>query len=190
MFMKRKITALALGITLLAGPALASDLVAKNCTGCHESDGGTIWGTIVAGSQTDDSLAVSTGSKVWKVRYDSKSDLEGFRSARELRDDKAVSLDFTKAKKGWVYAEEMTYKPSFHFHNLDNVITMDEVGTVLKQSPAEGNYMIVDARGIDNFIEGHLPNAVNIPYYRLIEFKDRLPKDKNTRIIAYCRGFT
>ena len=84
----------------------------------------------------------------------------------------------------------MSYKPSYYFHELDNIITMSEVGQLLKKSPEDGNYMIVDARGYDNFIEGHLPNAVLIPYYRLTEFKDRMPADKNTQIIVYCRGFT
>jgi|GEM_PF-3003789 len=150
----------------------------------------TIWGTIVPGSQTDGSVEISTGNTVWHVRYDQESSLEGFKSMRELRDEKAVSVTFTKNKAGNVYADEVNYKPGYHFHTLDNIITISEIGDVLKQSPEEGNYMIVDARGYDNFIEGHLPNAVNIPYYRLLEFKDRLPKDKNTNIIAYCRGST
>ena len=111
-------------------------------------------------------------------------------SARELRDEKAVSVEFEKENNGKVYAETMSYKPSYHFHSLDNVITMSEVWEVLKKSPEEGKYMILDARGYDNFIEGHLPNATLVPYYRLSEFKDRLPADKNTQIIAYCRGFT
>ncbi len=190
MFKKREISLLVAGITLLAGPAMAGGQIASNCTACHEVEGNTIWGTIVPGTQTDTSVEVTTGNKAWKVRYDKNSELDGFLSARELRDEKAVSVEFKKEGNGWVYAEEMTYKPSFHFHDLDNVITMSEVGQVLKKSPEEGNYMIVDARGYDNFIEGHLPNAVLIPYYRLSEFKDRMPADKNTQIIAYCRGFT
>lgn len=190
MLRKTKLSLLALGFALVATPALAGSLVAPNCTGCHQSDGETIWGTIVPGSQTDGSVEISTGNTVWHVRYDQESSLEGFKSMRELRDEKAVSVTFTKNKAGNVYADEVNYKPGYHFHTLDNIITISEIGDVLKQSPEEGNYMIVDARGYDNFIEGHLPNAVNIPYYRLLEFKDRLPKDKNTNIIAYCRGFT
>ncbi len=186
----KKIALLAAGAMLLAAQSQASGLVKANCAGCHKSDGRTIWGTIVPGSQTGSSLAVSTGSKVWKVVYDDNSELDNFLSARDLRDDKAVAVEFSRRGPGRVYAEEISYKPGYHFHTLDNIVTMAEVSKVLEKSPEEGHYMIVDARGIDNFIEGHLPNAVNIPYYRLLEFKDRLPKDKTTRVIAYCRGFT
>jgi hypothetical protein len=190
MFKKSKIALLAAGVTFLAGSALAGDLVAPNCTACHQAEDGMIRGTIVPGTQTDSTLEVSTGSAVYKIRYDKASELDGFVNARELRDEKAVSVEFRKADKGWLYAEALSSKPSYNFHTMENVITMAEVDRYLEKSPAEGNYMIVDARGYDNFIEGHLPNAVNIPYYRLLEFKDRLPKDKNTRIVAYCRGFT
>jgi len=182
---------LATGIALVATPAFAAkSQVGKNCVACHQAEKDTIWGTIVPGTQTDDTVEISTGTDVWKVRYDNESDLYNFKSAKELRDEKAVMVVFEPEAKGGVYAEEMAYKPSHHFHTMDNVITMSDVAQILKKSPEEGNYMLVDARGYDNFIEGHMQDAVNIPYYRLLEFKDRLPKDKNTMIIAYCRGFT
>ena len=188
---QKKALLLAAAILLTAPPAMAAkNLVAKNCTSCHQSDGSTIWGTIVPGSQTDNTVKVSTGSYVWKIRYDKKSSLDSFSNARELRDEKAVSVEFSPVGNYWVYADEMSYKPGYHFHTLDHFITISEVGQALKETPEQGHYMIVDARGYDNFIEGHLPHAVNIPYYRLEKFKDRLPADKNTRIMAYCRGFT
>lgn len=190
MFKKGKIVSLALGFSLIAGSAAAASLVAPNCRHCHEEEKNTIIGTIVPGTQTDNSLQVTTGDTTWKVRYDKNSKLKGFMSARELRDEKAVAVTFRPEFRGIVYAEKMSYKPNFHFHIEDHFITISDVGQILKKSPAEGHYMIVDARGYDNFIEGHLPYAVNIPYYRLLEFKDRLPKDKNTMMIAYCRGFT
>lgn len=187
---RTKISILAVGLTLITGQAIAKDLVKANCSECHQSDGSTIWGTIVPGSQTDTTVEVTTGTNPWKVRYDNKSSLESFSNARELPDETAVSVTFVTESDGGVYADEMNYKPSYSFHTLDNVITISEVAELMRKSPEEGNYMIVDARGYDNFIEGHLPNAVLIPYYELQDFKDRLPKDKNTKIVAYCRGFT
>ena len=191
MLRKQKIAVMtAAGLMFLSGQAMAKDLVAPNCTGCHQAEGNVIWGTIVPGTQTDTTVEVTTGKDAWKVRYDKNSDLDSFISAKELRDEKAVMVEFKPEKNGVVYAEEMSYKPGYHFHSMNNVVTISDLGQVLKKSPEEGNYMVVDARGYDNFIEGHLPNAVNIPYYRLLEYKDRLPADKNTQIYAYCRGFT
>ena len=190
MLRKQKVAVLAVGLVFLSGQAMSKDLVAPNCTGCHQAEGNVIWGTIVPGTQTDTSVEVTTGKDIWKIRYDKSSDLNGFISAKELRDEKAIMVEFEPEKNGYVYAEEISYKPSYHFHTLDNIITMSDVAQTLTKSPNEGNYMLVDARGYDNFIEGHMKGAVNIPYYRLLEFKDRLPKDKTTKIIGYCRGFT
>lgn len=190
MFGKRKISLLAVGLALIAAPAMAGNLVAANCAGCHQSDGDTLWGTIVPGTQTDTTVELTTGNDAWKVRYDKKSTLESFSNVRELPDETAVAVTFKKEGAGRVYAEEISYKSSYDFHQLDNVITMSKVAQLLEKSPAEGNYMIVDARGYDNFIEGHLPNAVLIPYYEFQDFKDRMPADKDTLIVAYCRGFT
>jgi len=187
---KTAVSLLAIWFTVMAGQAMAESMTAPNCTSCHQSNGEMIWGTIVPGSQTDTTVKVSTGKKVWNVHYDENSSLHKFSNARELRDEKAVFIKFRKEGNKSVYAEEMGYKPNYPMHTPDNLISMIEVGNLLQQSPEEGNYMVVDTRGIDNYIEGHLPRATNIPYYRLLEFKDRLPEDKNTRIIAYCRGFT
>lgn len=189
MMNRKTMLTLATGLVLMAMPVMAENQVAPNCSGCHTSDGSQIWGAVVPGSQTDKSFAVAVGSKAWNVRYDTNSTLDRFTSAMQLPDDTAVAVDYHKDGKD-IYAEEIHYKPSYNFHDLDNVITMTEVANLLEKSPEAGNYMIVDARGYDNFIEGHLPNAVLIPYYELPDFKDRLPVDKNTLIVAYCRGFT
>lgn len=60
---RTKISILAVGLTLITGQAIASDLVKANCAECHQSDGNTIWGTIVAGSQNDAAVEVTTGTK-------------------------------------------------------------------------------------------------------------------------------
>ncbi len=188
---KRGVILLAAGITLAAMPAMAAkNLVARNCNGCHQSDGKTIWGTIVPGSQTDTSLKVTTGEDVWDVNYDGRSSLDTMATVKDLRDEKAVEIVFRSETDGGVYAEEIRYKSPWDFKNPADVLTISEVVELLKKSPKAGNYMIVDARGYDNYIDGHLPNAVLIPYYRLQAFKDRLPTDKNTLIVAYCRGFS
>ena len=51
----------------------------------------------------------------------------------------------------------------------------------------QGNPLIVDVRTNEEFIAGHLPKSVNIPFNEI----DRLPsiaKDKNQPIFLYCRS--
>ena len=45
---------------------------------------------------------------------------------------------------------------------------------------------VLDVRPVEEYVEGHLPSAVNIPLGELEEQLQLLPDDKT--IIAYCRG--
>jgi hypothetical protein len=177
-------------ITLLACQVMAKETITPICAECHTGDSETLWGTLVPGSQSDTSAKVLVGKDVWEVHYDNKSNLKKMATIKDLADEKAVRVRFRPGKEGWVYAEEISSKSNYKFKNPDDIITITEVAELLKKSPEEGNYLIVDARGYDNYIEGHLPNAVLIPHYRFQAFKDRMPEDKNTQIVAYCRGYS
>jgi len=177
-----------LAVLTMTGLATAKETITPICASCHQSDSKTIWGTLVPGSQTDDSFKVQSGKDVWSVRYDKNSKLSKMASAKDLADEKAVKVRFRNEGNGQVYAEEMSYKSNYKFKNPDDIITISEVAQLLKKDPKKENYVIFDSRGYDNYIEGHLPNAVLLPHYRFQAFKDRMPADKDTMIVAYCRG--
>jgi rhodanese-related sulfurtransferase len=61
------------------------------------------------------------------------------------------------------------------------------VGTVeaLKDMLAAGNVVLVDVREPNEYAEGHIPGAVNIPIRTLAKNLDKLPKDKP--VVVYCR---
>jgi hydroxyacylglutathione hydrolase len=48
--------------------------------------------------------------------------------------------------------------------------------------------VIIDSRLPDEYQAGHIPGAINIPAERMKDEAARLPKDKTTPIIFYCRG--
>ncbi len=71
-----------------------------------------------------------------------------------------------------------------YFHARDGLepVSRAELTKRMKQ----GLVTVLDVRPEDEFALGHLPGARNIP---LSELKRRLPKlDRNTEIVAYCRG--
>lgn len=189
---KRLLTSLlAVAMLFAAGSVSAENSKARIssiCSECHKDDSQTIRGTLVPGSQTNDSFQVLAGKDVWSVRYDKTSKLNKVATIRDLPDEKAVKVRFRTEDNGRVYAEELSYKSNYGFKNPNDVISISEVVELLKKDPKEGNYVIFDSRGYDNYIEGHLPAAVLLPHYQFQPFKDRMPADKNTLIVAYCRG--
>ena len=48
--------------------------------------------------------------------------------------------------------------------------------------------ILIDTRLPDEYQAGHIPGAINIPAERIKDEAGRLPKDKATPIIFYCRG--
>ena len=64
-------------------------------------------------------------------------------------------------------------------------ISMDEAVKMMKD---EKNYIILDARRPDEFAEGHIPGAINVPNEEIgTEEIPELP-DKSQLILVYCRS--
>jgi ArsR family transcriptional regulator len=71
-----------------------------------------------------------------------------------------------------------------YFHNRDHLEPVSRGELVRRMK--RGLVTVLDARPEDEFALGHLPGARNIP---LSQLKRRLSTlDRNTEIIAYCRG--
>ncbi len=48
--------------------------------------------------------------------------------------------------------------------------------------------VLIDTRLPEEYAAAHIPGAINIPAERVAIEKAKLPKDKSTPIIFYCRG--
>jgi rhodanese-related sulfurtransferase len=48
--------------------------------------------------------------------------------------------------------------------------------------------VLIDVRSHEEYGEGHIPGSINIPAEGISAARARLPKDKSTEIIFYCRG--
>ena len=48
--------------------------------------------------------------------------------------------------------------------------------------------IIVDVRSSQEYDEGHLNGAINIPYYEINNNVDKILKDKNQEIVLYCEA--
>lgn len=65
------------------------------------------------------------------------------------------------------------------------VITAKDVRTWID---GKRKIMLIDTRVPEEYHAGHIPGAINIPAERMRVEAARLPKDKSTPIIFYCRG--
>ena len=65
------------------------------------------------------------------------------------------------------------------------IIGVDQIAALMA---GEKKAVLIDVRSPDEYLAGHIPGAVNIPAERITAEKKRLPKDKTTPLIFYCRG--
>ena len=64
-------------------------------------------------------------------------------------------------------------------------VTMDEIVEIMEEN--EG-YIILDVRTIEEYNEGHIPNAICIPNETIDENVVNILPDKNQLILIYCRS--
>ncbi len=48
--------------------------------------------------------------------------------------------------------------------------------------------VVVDVRTADEYADAHLPRAINIPAVEMRASAARLPRDRATPLVFYCRG--
>ena len=62
-------------------------------------------------------------------------------------------------------------------------ITVDEAQVLMQQTQ---DYLILDVRSPEEFAEGHIPHAINIPMERFGEAPPQELPDRNQTIFVYC----
>lgn len=48
--------------------------------------------------------------------------------------------------------------------------------------------VVVDVRSPEEYAEGHVPGAINLPHDRINEFLTQLENDKSSSLVLYCRS--
>ncbi len=64
-------------------------------------------------------------------------------------------------------------------------ISQDEAAKLMEE---EKDCVILDVRRPDEFSEGHIPEAINIPNETIEEKAEEVLKDKDQLILVYCRS--
>ena len=50
--------------------------------------------------------------------------------------------------------------------------------------------IIVDAREEQEYREGHIPKSVNVPPEKVSQIQSYFPKNKNIKLVIYCKGYS
>lgn len=109
---------------------------------------------------------------------------EGKRVLYRLADEAVVGLLVTLRQIAERNVAEVQQIVHGYFHRRDALEPVSREQLVARMQ--EGLVTLLDVRPQDEFVAGHLLNAINIPLHELENHLAELPRDQE--IIAYCRG--
>ena len=70
-------------------------------------------------------------------------------------------------------------------NNSYEQITAEQAKAIMD---TEDDYIIIDARTTEEFVEGHIENAILIPEYEIADRAEKELPDKEQLILVYCRS--
>lgn len=101
-----------------------------------------------------------------------------------ITDDDVLDLVAALRKVGERHTDSVKAVVGDYFHARD---ALDAVGfDALEQMLSDGLVTLLDVRPPDEFANGHVPGALNIPLSELKARLDEIPS--NLEVVAYCRG--
>ena len=114
--------------------------------------------------------------------------VEGERRGKQIiyrvSDDDVLDLVAALRRVGERHADAVKAVVADYFHSRDSLEAV--AFATLEQMLADGLVTLLDVRPADEFADGHIPGARNIP---LAELRSRLGEaPPDIEVIAYCRG--
>src|SRR3990167_5855596 len=101
-----------------------------------------------------------------------------------ITDEDVLDLVAALRKVGERHTDSVKAVVGDYFHARD---ALDAVGfDALEQMLSDGLVTLLDVRPPDEFANGHVPGALNIPLSELKARLDEIPSD--LEVVAYCRG--
>ena len=179
--------------------ATARPTIAKNCTGCHKAEPGTVRGHFDLVTFKAKTIQVKIDDAVELFQFD-EDEIKVVNGAGKTGDGELLKDNLVK--KGHeikvIYTEKNGVKTAVKFIekppvkvSAEMLIQTADIEKLIAQKTEQKNYFLFDSRPLPRYQEGYIPTAVNLPFPAFEKLADKLlPKDKNALIIFYCAGPT
>ena len=120
--------------------------------------------------------------KIEVIRFGQDTQFINAKSIKEFIVNDVILIDYEPGRGAQSIKRVLVELPA------EKIIKTDEIARLLEGPSSK--YLLVDARPVNAYNEGHIPTAIAIPTKKMKEKMHLLPKDKNKQIIFYCGGPT
>ena len=168
----------------------APSMVQKNCMKCHEKlvkMNNVLAGNLSSKSLKSKTIQIKIGDKLELVKFNVKTQIKNIPKMEALKGSVALRVHYKMDGTDKV-ATEVVVKPEIKVPD-EQLIKTAELAKLLAKGPQQGGYTLIDSRPPEGFAKGYIPTAISIPFPKMKEMSDKLPKDKNRLVIFYCQGY-
>ena len=164
--------------------------VQKNCMKCHQKFGKMK--NVMAGNLSGKSLKAHTiqmkiNNRLEMVKFTPETKVSNVPDMKALKGGMALRVHYKTVGSDHV-ATKIVVKPKIKV-KPEQLIKVKELTALVEKGPEKGGYTLVDSRPTPGYMKGHIPTAISIPFPKMKEMMDKLPKDKNQLVIFYCQGY-
>ncbi len=185
-----------LGLLLLGAGgvtwAAPGPLKAKKCLKCHgewKKADNVVMGDFQSRSNKAKSISVKTKAGVTQViKFTPQTKVKNVAGIKKLRKPIPVRVMFEKRGPDLV-ALEIVAKPMIKVPAKQLVDVKTLTGMWRDKLAGKADFLLVDSRPGIRFKEAHIPGAISIPFPKMPDMLNKLPKDKGKLIVFYCGGF-
>jgi len=167
-----------------------SPIVQNNCMNCHQNFGkmkNVIAGNLSGKSMKANSIQMKIGSRLEMVKFTPETKISNIPDMKSLKGGMAMRVHY-ELKGSDRVATKIVVKPKIKVPP-EQLINVKELTKLIEMGPEKGAYTLVDSRPGPGYLKGHLPTAISIPFPKMKEMLDKLPKDKDRLVIFYCQGY-
>jgi 3-mercaptopyruvate sulfurtransferase SseA len=120
------------------------------------------------------------------IKYTPETGVKNVPNIKALKEPIPIRVHYKKVGPDLV-ATEIVAKPEMKVPEKQ-LITTEDLTRLIAAGPEKSDYTLVDSRPGIKYAEGHIPTAISVPFPRMKQSIDELPKDKNRLLIFYCEG--
>ncbi len=173
-----------------AAAQAAKPMASNNCLKCHGNFAkmeNILAGNLSSKSMKAKSIQMKINQDLELVKFTPETKVKNIPDMEALKGTPAMRVHYKQVGKDKV-ATEIVVKPKIKVPD-DQLMQVEELVDLVAKGPENGGYTLFDSRPPTGYSKGHIPTAVSLPFAKMTEMEDKLPKDKNRLIIFYCEGF-
>jgi hypothetical protein len=196
--MRRKIgvfgiLAAVLTICVLPGAWAAADtapIVQNNCMKCHQKFGkmeNVVAGNMSNKSMEANSIQMKINNRMEMIKFSPETKISNVPDIKSLKNGMAMRVHY-ELKGSDRVAKKIVVKPKIKVPQ-EQLINVKELSKLIEMGPEKGAYTLVDSRPTPGYLKGHIPTAISIPFPKMKQMIDKLPKEKDRLVVFYCQGY-